>query len=68
MEEAIEEEIIFQVRINRKEKIFELIKVPLDEFEQSGLEMFLETYLQSLKKIRLEDFSLEYVDKEDFKK
>lgn len=60
----MDEEIIFQVRIDKKERTFELVKVPLDSLEQAGLEVFLETYLESLKKIRLEDFEIDYFDKQ----
>ena len=55
MKNKLDTEIIFQVRIDRIEKNFDMVKVALDNFEQGAFEAFLEAYLDEMKQIRQED-------------
>ncbi len=54
-----EEEIIFQVRINRKTENIEFVKVELSPFEQATFELFLQTYIEKTLNNRVEDFYIE---------
>ena len=57
-----EEEIIFQVKINRKEETFELVKTKLGLFEMDSFIRFLEDYVESCKKISQRSFEETYFE------
>ncbi len=47
------EDIIFQVKINRTGQEFELVKKELTPFEQSDFILFLESYVDAMKEMKV---------------
>lgn len=58
-------EIIFQVRIDRKDQTFDLVKTGLSTFEQTGFESFLTSYINCIRKEREKDIDLDYFGEEE---
>jgi len=56
----MEEEIIFQVKINRLEQDFELVKKHLNDFEQAGFQLFLESYLKTMRNVKIQQIKEDY--------
>lgn len=54
------EEIIFQVKINRESKSFELVKTSLNNFEQAAFQLYLESYIKSMRDLAVEEIKEDY--------
>lgn len=61
----MEEETIFQVRINRKDGGFELVKKGLTNFEQAGFQLYLESYLEYMKDLAKDEIGENYFESEE---
>lgn len=61
-ENNLDEEIIFQVKINRSDGSFEFVKKEMSSFEQSAFELFIQTYARTQMEHRLDYFCDDYYD------